>query len=122
MIERELLERELGARSKDAADRLDARARGARVKVELDAAASSYLAMLGMRNEDAAKAARSIGGEVSCLLPGRLWTRLSAGGAPPVALRGCALDEAIAWERAAVLAGFTMTEWALRELLSDALA
>lgn len=122
VVERELLEREFGAPSLDAAARLDGRARGARVEVELDAAASSYLAMLGACNADASKAGRPCGGELSCLLPGRLWTRLSAGGAPPVVVGGCPLDDAIAWERAAVLAGFTMTEWALRELLMDALA
>lgn len=122
VVERELLELELAAWSHGAAARLDERAREARVEVELDAAASSYLAMLGLCNADASEATRPFGGELSCLLPGRLWTRLSAGGAPPVAIRGCLLDDAIAWERAAVLAGFTMTEWALRELLMDALA
>lgn len=122
VVERELLELEFAAWPHDAAAWLDERARGARVEVELDAAASSYLAMLGACNADASKAARPFGGEVSCLLPGRLWTRLSAGGAPPVVVGGCLLDDAIAWERAAVLAGFTMTEWALRELLMDALA
>lgn len=117
VVERELLELELAAWSHGAAAGLDERARGARVEVELDAAASSYLAMLGACNADASKAARPFDGEVSCLLPGRLWTRLSSGGAPPVVMGGCLLDDAIAWERAAVLAGFTMTEWALRELL-----
>ncbi|MGI8801043.1 MAG: hypothetical protein ACR2KV_02560 [Solirubrobacteraceae bacterium] len=118
VLERQLVDIDLAAH--DLAAQvvvLDCVAERAQVATTLDAVSSAYFSMLAAQNALARSPAAVCAGEIVCLVPSRLWTRLEAGGNPPFELGASQLDGAVAWERAAALAGLTMTEWAMRTLL-----
>jgi hypothetical protein len=54
--------------------------------------------------------------QIPPVIPARLMARVTAAG--DVVLRGDCLHQALTWELAAIRAGRTMTEWALREVLA----
>jgi hypothetical protein len=120
VIERELLDVELAGPTWQARRRwLDTSASSASISKPLDAAASSYLTMLACRNLRARAPAPASRGHTTCLVPGRIWARLARQKGSRVRLRDGDLENAIAWERAAIVRGLTMTEWALRVLLES---
>lgn len=107
LVERALLASELAAHGVDElADRLDAEAARATVAVELSEPLSAYLFALSGRGRGAAGSLPRV-----LALPMRLTERiLSRQGRPQ--LDAALLSSALAWERAAVLEGRTMSEWA----------
>jgi hypothetical protein len=92
---------------------LSTAARSAHTKLPLSPAAAAYLRELGTRS-----ISRVPSGAVMVAFPARLIERM-----PPcvvaTTLDPAAITEALAWERAAVLAGRTMSEWALFVLLAS---
>lgn len=92
---------------------LDARARAARPRTELSAASAAYLRELGSTRA----AAPRLEASVSLALPARLNDRIVSPSRLPQLLPADGLAAALAWERAAVGAGLTLTEWALGQLL-----
>lgn len=113
VVERSLVVRELGL--EPIVTDLDRRAAAARPRRSLCAASAAYLRELG----NAAAPQVQHGGAIVVLsLPARLNDRI----ATPSALSGLldpgGLGSALSWERAAVTAGSTLTEWVLLELLS----
>jgi len=89
-------------------------ARRAQAKLPLSPSAAAYLRELGRRSISRALARTP----VAIAFPARLIERV-----PPsvlvTTLDPAAISEALAWERAAVLAGRTMTEWAMFVLLAS---
>ena len=113
-VERSLLGEELECLGlEDARGTLDCNARVAAVTGELSEPLSAYLGALD-RSLDARAHPRS-----RLVLPMRLTERIGPAG-PASRLDVALLPSAIAWERAAVLAGRTMTEWALLVLAERA--
>lgn len=108
VVERALLAGELAGRGVDElAGRLDGEAARARVAVELSEPLSAYLgALSGRRRGGAAGPLPRL-----LVLPMRLTERILARRGPPQ-LDAVLLPSALAWERAAVLEGRTMSEWA----------
>jgi hypothetical protein len=92
---------------------LDERARGARAQREIAGALSVYLRQIA----GGARVERGRVGE-PIPLPARVTGRLAVTNAsdPALLLEG-ELDQALAWERAAVLSGRTISEWALAQAL-----
>lgn len=93
---------------------LCAAARRAHAKLPLSPAAAAYLRELGTRS-----VSRALGRTpVTVAFPTRLIERM-----PPsmlvTTLDPAVIPEALAWERAAVLAGRTITEWAMFVLLAS---
>lgn len=87
---------------------LDAAAAGERVAGELDAADCAYLRRLTQRRE----VARRDDGELVCVgLPARLTARLLQADLDAL-LAAAAVEQALAWEIAAVVSGRTISEWA----------
>lgn len=106
-VERSLLRDELRAlRLGHASPELDTAARAAAVTGELSESLSAYLGSLD-RSMQTRPHPRS-----ALVLPMRLTERIGTV-APASRLDVALLPSAIAWERAAVVAGRTMTEWAL---------
>jgi hypothetical protein len=107
VVERVLLEGELAAYGRDElTGLLDAAAGRARVAIELSEPLSAYFAALSPRRQ----------GEEGSLpqvlaLPMRLTERIGVRGGC-LRLEAALLASALAWERAAVLEGRTMSEWA----------
>jgi hypothetical protein len=108
-VERSLLRDDLQALEVDGFEsELDTAARAATVTCELSAPLSAYLQALD-RGPKARKRPRHV-----IALPMRLTERLGSQSCVGVHLDPALLPSAIAWERAAVLAGHTMSEWAMR--------
>jgi hypothetical protein len=108
LAERGLLLEELGTA---AAELLDTQAETATVTRALSDASAIYLRSLSMHMDDRHQMAGHV------CLPARLTDRLLAAGGPGRFLLAGAVDQARRWERAAVAAGATMTEWAQSTLL-----
>lgn len=115
-VEHGLLLRELPRLFGDVATALDARAARATPARELTDASALYLRSL---TADLSPAPTKPSGALR--LPARLSDRLLIHGGPEPLLSGD-LDQARSWERASVMAGATMTEWALTALASAAAA
>jgi hypothetical protein len=98
----------------DAAAALDAAAVSARVRFALSEPACVYLRALSARSQGAR------GGHGHICVPMRLTERVSAHGVE-LLLNVELLDSALLWERAAVLCGRTMGEWAIGETCSPGL-
>ncbi len=111
-VERSLLAEDLETVGlSDATATLDVAARAATVTGELSEPATAYLLALD-RSMSARPRPRNI-----LVLPMRLTERVGLV-APESRLDAALLPSAIAWERAAVVAGRTMTEWAALLLLA----
>ena len=107
VVERALLTAELAPHGLgDLADRFDAEAACARVTFELSGSLSAYLAALSGRDRSGGAMLPSI-----LALPMRLSERILAREGRPQ-FDATLLASALAWERAAVLEGRTMSEWA----------
>lgn len=113
VVERRLLAVELATQGLDAelARRLDAEAARVKVTFELSASLSAYLAALSGHGREAA-------GSVTrpLALPMRLTERILARQLRPQ-FDAALLPSALIWERAAVLEGRTMSEWAALKVL-----
>jgi hypothetical protein len=110
VVERALIEAEHGERHEGIdLPRLDSLAAAAQVNFELSGASADYLRALGRPAETPSPPL------VAIRLPMRLGERVLRFGVDPL-LRPEVLSSALGWERASVLAGLTMTEWALLEL------
>ncbi len=106
-VERSLLRDELRALGLgDAPPALDTAARAATVTGELSEPLSAYLCALDRSMQGRAHPRNVL------VLPMRLTERMGSV-APALRLDVALFPSAIAWERAAVVAGLTMTEWAL---------
>lgn len=117
LIERALLEEDFAAcRLSPTTARLDELAAGAQVAIELSEAHSAYLRVL---SHGIAK--RSLAHPRLLPVPIRLIERMGEQG-PAGRLDPAALGSAIQWERAAVLGGRTMSEWAALAMLEIALS
>jgi hypothetical protein len=112
VAERSLVVAEHGLTAPQIAD-LDGRARAARPRTELSAASAAYLRELGSTRAVAPR----LGTSVTLALPARLNDRIGSPARLPQLLDADTLAAALAWERAAMGAGLTLTEWALGELL-----
>ena len=113
-VERSLLEDDIRTlHLDDPAATLEAKARAAVVTGELSEPLSAYLGSL-----DRSARGRAYPSNV-LVLPMRLSERIGSCG-PAFHLEASLLPSAIAWERASVLAGRTMTEWALLTLARGA--
>lgn len=107
VVERALIEAEHGERCEVIdVPRLDSVAAVAQVNFELSGLSADYLRALGR------PAGTPTPPLVTIRLPMRLRERVLRFGIDPL-LRTEVLSSALGWERAAVLAGLTMTEWAL---------
>jgi hypothetical protein len=113
VVERRLLAVELATQGLDGefARRLDAEAACANVTVELSASLSAYLVALSGHSREAAG---SVTAPVA--LPMRLTERILARQVEPQ-FDAALLPSALMWERAAVLEGHTMSEWAALKVL-----
>jgi hypothetical protein len=113
VVERALLAGELAEHWRhELDDRLDAEALEARVAVELSEPLSAYLAALsGHTRVEARSLPRMLA------LPMRLTERILARQGQPQ-LDAALLTSALAWERAAVLEGRSMSEWAALKALA----
>lgn len=112
VVERSLLGDDLAARGLDKiAARLDAEAAHASVTIELSEPLSAYLAALTGRGRGASRSLPRL-----IALPMRLTERIGADG-PAARLDETLLQSALSWERAAVLEGRTMSEWATLKAL-----
>jgi hypothetical protein len=113
VIERALLDDDdLLMRAAGTPTALDAAAAAARVTIALSEPQSAYLATLrGACTGRDSSLPRLIP------IPMRLTERIGDGGVERL-LRAELLDSALAWEQAAVLAGRTMAEWAMRAALA----
>lgn len=113
VVERRLLAVELATHGLDAelARRLDADAACAKVTVELSASLSAYLAALSGQDRDPAGSTPRF-----LALPMRLTERILALQVRPQ-FDAALLPSAVIWERAAVLEGRTMSEWAALKVL-----
>ncbi len=94
---------------------LCATARHAQAKLPLSPAAAAYLRELGTRSIPQALGRTP----VTVAFPTRLIERMPPSGVAST-LNPAAITEALAWERAAVLVGRTMSEWAMFTLLASA--
>jgi hypothetical protein len=113
VIERALVTRER-ALDPDVLLDLDRRAQLSRPGIGLCAATAAYLRELGnVANDSVALRART----VVIALPARLNDRIRSPERLPELMDPAALSAALAWERAAVANGWTLTEWALAQLL-----
>lgn len=113
LLERRLLLDDLarvGLRGADAA--LDVAARSVRPELALDGASSAYL-----RSFIRPAAQTSAVGTILVPVPVRLYARAREL-APETTIESGAVEQAIGWERASVLEGRTMAEWAFVRLLS----
>lgn len=106
-VEQALVLRDLGTDDELIA-RFDAAAAISRVRAELSRATSAYLSALRPTSDNAA---RSRGASGAWRLPVRLGDRVAPADLAWLVETG-SLNAAIAWERAAVLEGRTMGEWA----------
>lgn len=113
VVERRLLAVELAMHGLDAelGRRLDVEASRAKVKVELSDSLSAYLAALSGHGRDSAGSTPR-----SVALPMRLTERILARQTRPE-FDAALLPSALMWERAAVLEGRTMSEWAALKAL-----
>jgi hypothetical protein len=112
VVERALLASDLAAHGlNEVLPRLNAVARHASVAVELTEPLSAYLRALSGRTRTAAGSLPQ-----ALVLPMRLTERILARQGRP-RLDEALLPLALAWERAAVLEGRTMSEWAVVKLL-----
>jgi hypothetical protein len=112
VVERALAGEDLDARGLSTlAAELDQQAVEARVTVELSAAQSAYLGALSGRDATTKRALPRF-----VVLPMRLTERLCPEGPVP-RLEPSLLASALAWERAAAVAGRTMSEWAALKAL-----
>jgi hypothetical protein len=112
-VERCLLENDLLLLARSgAAAALDAAGAGAAVSSELSEPSSAYLAALDGTGGGAVQTPAML------TLPMRLGDRIGARNVVEL-LDPRLLHSAIAWERAAVLSGRTMSEWALMTLVTN---
>jgi hypothetical protein len=93
---------------------LERRAQAARPRAELSAASAAYLRELGKAAGEAVALRERT---VVIALPARLNDRIRSPRAVPDLIDSAALTGGLAWERAAVVSGWTLTEWALVQLL-----
>jgi hypothetical protein len=98
---------------------LDRRAEAARPLRPLSATTPAYLRELGKAGAPQGQHGRAT---VVLSLPARLNDRIFNPAALSALIDAESLGTALAWERAAVVGGYTLTEWALLELLSLRLA
>lgn len=116
LIERALLEEDFAARGLGAMTaRLDEVAARAEVEIELSEAQSAYLQVLSRGRAELAVAYPRL-----LPVPMRLIERLGEEGVVK-RLDPAPLGDALLWERAAVLSGRTMSEWAVLAMLEIAL-
>jgi hypothetical protein len=112
VVERSLLADDLAARRLDeVAARLDAEAAHASVTIALSEPLSTYLCALTSHDRGASRSLPQL-----IALPMRLTERIGASG-PAARLDATLLQSALSWERAAVLEGRTMSEWATLKAL-----
>jgi len=112
VVERSLLADDLAARGhEEMAVRLDAEAARASVTIELSEQLSAYLCALSGHNRDGSRSLPRL-----IALPMRLTERLGTEGGA-ARLEAPLLESALRWERAAVLEGRTMSEWATLKVL-----
>jgi hypothetical protein len=112
VVERSLVADDLVDRARDEiVERLDAEAAKAFVAIELSEPLSAYLCALTSYDRAAARLLPRL-----IALPMRLTERIGAQG-PTARLDAALLKSALSWERAAVLQGRTMSEWATLKAL-----
>ena len=112
VVERSLLANDLAARRIDGiAARLDAEAAHASVTIELSEPLSAYLSALLSHDRGVSRSLPRL-----ITLPMRLTERIGAEG-PAARLDATLLQSALHWERAALLEGRTMSEWATLKIL-----
>ena len=108
IVERALIEAEYKLRTRNlSVERLDARAECAQVTMELTPATADYLRALNPRIANASPTPATF------RLPMRLSDRILRLGGIRCLLKSEVLRSGTSWERAAVLSGQTMSEWAL---------
>lgn len=112
VVERSLLADDLSARGFDEISaRLDAEAARASVTIELSESLSAYLCALSSHDRGTSRSLPRL-----IALPMRLTERIGADGGA-ARLDAMLLASALSWERAAVLEGRTMSEWATLKAL-----
>lgn len=112
VVERSLLQEDLAKQGLSRMlERLDEEAVRASVEIELSEPLSAYLRALSSRERQPTRAQPRL-----VALPMRLIERIGGAG-PGQRLDAALLESAFLWERAAVLAGRTMSEWATLKTL-----
>jgi hypothetical protein len=110
VVERVLVVRERALEG--VVNELDARAAASLIRQPLSAATAAYLRTL----TSGAVRPSSLGGRRAALaLPARLTDRIGSARSLRDLVEPQTLDSALTWERAAVVGGWTLTEWAVGE-------
>lgn len=113
LIERRLLLDDLRAGGPEIAAVLDDAARDVRAELALDGPSSTYLRSFSRPTN----VARAVATTLLIPVPLRYYARASAL-APEVIVESGSVPQAVAWERASVARGRTMSEWGLVTALS----